>query len=65
MHFSVAPLMAAFWLVPALSQEQGATAGYAAAVGYDFIRDHQNEYLDFLFVVSVIDWTRSGYCFTN
>jgi hypothetical protein len=34
MHFSASPFMAAFWLVPALSQEQGATAGYASAVDY-------------------------------
>jgi hypothetical protein len=29
--------MDAFWLVPALSQEQGAIAGYASAVDFDII----------------------------
>jgi len=36
------PFMAAFWLVPALSQEQGATAGYVSAVDDDFIRDRRS-----------------------
>jgi len=42
-----------------------ARAGYASAVDYDFLRVHQNEYLDFLFVVSVIARTCTVYCFTN
>ena len=37
--FISAPLfMAALWLVPALSQEQGATAGYVSAVKFDLLR---------------------------